>query len=80
MLINYIESQLNIESVDNIKYAGLDIGIKNIASIYIHDNTSKSLIISGKKFIAYNSSFNRLLSVYLKILISLSRFCFFNRL
>jgi transposase, IS605 orfB family len=62
MLINYIESQLNIESVDNIKYAGLDIGIKNIASIYIHDNTSKSLIISGKKFIAYNSSFNRLLS------------------
>lgn len=62
MLINYIEPKLNIESVDNIKYAGLDIGIKNIASIYIHDNTSKSLIISGKKFIVYNSSFNRLLS------------------
>lgn len=62
MLINYIEPQLNIESVDNIKYAGLDIGINNIASIYIHDNTSKSLIISGKKFIAYNASFNRLLS------------------
>lgn len=68
MLINYIEPNFNIKPVENIKYAGLDIGIKNIASIYIHDTTTKSLIISGKTFINYNAKFNRFLSKLDKIL------------
>ncbi len=62
MIINYVESKINLEVTEKTKYAGLDIGIKNIASIYINDNTSKSLIISGKNFIKYNSSFNRFIS------------------
>lgn len=40
--------------------SGIDLGLNNIASIYIHDKISKSLIISGKPFKAYNSKFNKL--------------------
>lgn len=62
MIINYLESKINLQVTEKVKYAGLDIGIKNIASIYINDITTKSLIISGKNFIKYNSSFNRFIS------------------
>ena len=62
MIINYIECESNINITKEIKYAGLDIGIKNIASIYVHDIKTKSLIVSGKNFINYNSSFNRFIS------------------
>lgn len=62
MIINYTHPKIHIIPAEKVKYAGLDIGIKNLASIYVHDNTTKSLIISGKKFISYNSSFNKLIS------------------
>ena len=60
-LINY---EYNTESLlpENIpKYAGLDIGVNNLTSIYIDDETSRSLIISGEKYKDYNSKFNRLI-------------------
>ncbi len=44
------------------KIAGLDIGINNIASIFVNDNTTKSIIISGKELISYNCNFNKRLS------------------
>ena len=47
---------------ENSKIAGLDIGINNIASIFVNDNTTKSIIISGKELISYNCNFNKRLS------------------
>ncbi len=44
------------------KIAGLDIGINNIASIFVNDNTTKSIIISGKELISYNCNFNKRLA------------------
>ncbi|WIF94504.1 transposase [Caminicella sporogenes] len=41
------------------KSAGIDIGIKNLLSIYIDDKNTPSLIIDGKKYKTYNSNFNR---------------------
>ncbi len=62
MIINYIESPIECSACTPDKYAGLDIGVINIASLYIHDSLSNSLLVDGKKFIAYNCSFNRLIS------------------
>lgn len=42
-----------------LKIAGLDIGINNLASIYIDDQESSSLIIDGEPYKHYNSKFNR---------------------
>ena len=47
---------------ENSKIAGLDIGINNIASIFVNDNTTKSIIISGKELISYICNFNKRLS------------------
>ena len=47
---------------ENSKIAGLDIGINNIASIFVNDNTTKSIIISGKELISYNCNFNKRLA------------------
>ena len=44
------------------KEAGLDIGVNNLASIFINDFISPSLIISGTIFKHYNSTFNRKLA------------------
>ena len=41
------------------KEAGLDIGIKNLAAIFVHDSETKSLIVDGKRFVKYNAGFNR---------------------
>ena len=46
----------------NKKYAGLDLGIKNIASYFIDDLESKSVIIDGQKLIVYNCNNNRKLA------------------
>ena len=48
-----------IDSQKKMKCAGLDLGIKNLASIFIDDLTSKSLVVSGKDFIAFNAKSNR---------------------
>ena len=47
---------------ENSKIAGLDIGINNIASIFVNDKDTKSIIISGKELISYNCNFNKRLS------------------
>lgn len=44
------------------KVAGLDIGIHNIASIFINDEDTQSLIISGKELISYNCNYNKKLA------------------
>ena len=44
------------------KVAGLDIGLHNLLSIYINDEQTQSLIVSGKELISYNSNFNKRLS------------------
>lgn len=63
LILNYIESPILPISKDIVpKYAGLDIGIINLASIYIHDTTSNSYIIKGTPLIEYNSKFNRFIS------------------
>ena len=41
------------------KYAGLDIGIKNLCALFIDDQSSQSLIYSGKTLIRKNVSWNR---------------------
>lgn len=61
MIINYLEQIPTYKNINPVKYAGLDLGIINRASIYIHDETSNSLLISGKNLISYNSNFNRLI-------------------
>lgn len=47
------------KKLEDKKIAGLDIGINNIASIFVNDNTTKSIIISGKELISYNCNFNK---------------------
>lgn len=42
-----------------IKSAGLDIGLLNLLSVYTNDDSTKSLIISGKELISKNNSFNK---------------------
>jgi IS605 OrfB family transposase len=44
------------------KSAGLDIGIKNLFALYIDDQTTSSLVYSGKQLIRQNVSSNRQLS------------------
>ena len=69
--LQYIDEKQNLK--DNIKtkdlstikenkIAGLDIGINNIASIFVNDKDTKSIIISGKELISYNCNFNKRLS------------------
>ena len=45
-----------------IKEAGGDVGINNLLSLFINDNTTQSLIVSGKELISYNVHFNKRLA------------------
>ena len=54
--------QLNKFKNKLIKEAGGDIGINNLLSLFINDNSTKSLIISGKELISYNVHFNKRLA------------------
>ena len=45
-----------------IKEAGADVGINNLLSLFINDNDTQSLIISGKELISYNVHFNKRLA------------------
>jgi IS605 OrfB family transposase len=59
--ISYLKELKKTEK-DKIKYASIDIGVNNLASIFIDDETTPSLIIDGKPFKSYNSKFNRSVS------------------
>jgi transposase, IS605 OrfB family, central region len=47
---------------DPLKESGIDIGVNNLAAVFVNDKTTPSLIIDGKPFKHYNAKFNRLLS------------------
>ena len=51
----------NIPIINNqsTKYAGLDIGLNNIISLFIDDKTTPSLIIDGAKYKYYNYRYNK---------------------
>jgi IS605 OrfB family transposase len=59
--ISYLKERKQINSNTN-KSAGIDIGINNLASIFIDDKNTPSLVISGKPYKYYNSKFNRLVA------------------
>ncbi len=52
----------NIPSIKFKKEAGGDVGLNNLMSLFINDETTKSLIFSGKEVISYNCNFNKRLS------------------
>jgi len=52
------------------KVAGGDVGLINTLSLFIHDNNTQSLIVSGSPFIKYNTYFNKQLA---KLNIELSK-------
>ncbi len=52
--------QNNKRALRNIKPAGLDIGVLNLASIVVHDEETQSLIISGNEFISKNCFYNKI--------------------
>ena len=54
------ENKLPIETAS--KVAGGDIGLNNLLSLFIYDNDTTSLIISGKELISYNCYFNKQLA------------------
>lgn len=52
----------NNKEVVEIKEAGGDVGINNLLSLFINDNKTQSLIMSGKELISYNVHFNKRLA------------------
>ena len=55
-------SEVNTVKKKVIKEAGGDVGINNLLSLFINDNNTQSLIISGKELISYNVHFNKRLA------------------
>jgi IS605 OrfB family transposase len=62
LLITYENESLKIN--ENLKYkaASIDIGINVLATLYIEDELSPSLLIDGTPYKSYNSKFNRFMS------------------
>ena len=61
--LQYIdENKTSINNIKDKKIAGLDVGLNNIASIFVNDKDTKSIIISGKELISYNCNFNKRLA------------------
>ena len=54
--------ELNTFKMKIMKAAGGDVGINNLLSIFVNDNTTRSLIVSGKELISYNVYFNKRLA------------------
>lgn len=61
LLINYENEPKSLENKSS-KVAGLDIGVNNLASIYINDLNTPSLIIDGTPYKNYNAKFNRFMA------------------
>ena len=59
--INNIKDK-DLSIIKDKKIAGLDVGLNNIASIFVNDKDTKSIIISGKELISYNCNFNKRLA------------------
>lgn len=58
-LINYVKEPVKVQEPIKEKWAGIDPGVKNLLSIFIDDDDSKSLIVDGSKYIDYNTKNNR---------------------
>ena len=58
------QSNDHIDNIDNKaqKIAGLDIGLNNIANLFVNDEKTQSVVISGKELISYNCHFNKRLA------------------
>lgn len=61
LLINYENEPKSLENKSS-KVAGLDIGLNNLASIYINDLNTPSLIVDGTPYKNYNAKFNRFIA------------------
>jgi len=59
--INYLKELKKVET-EQLKYAGIDIGIGNLMAVFIDDGNAPSLIVDGKPFKHYNAKFNRLIA------------------
>jgi transposase, IS605 OrfB family, central region len=59
--INYLKELKKVET-EQLKYAGIDIGIGNLMALFIDDENAPSLIVDGKPFKHYNAKFNRLIA------------------
>ena len=57
-----LDKELSFNKKKVIKEAGADVGINNLLSLFINDNSTQSLIISGKELISYNVHFNKRLA------------------
>ena len=55
-------NEVNKIKKKEIKEAGGDVGINNLLSLFINDNNTQSLIVSGKELISYNVHFNKRLA------------------
>lgn len=47
---------------NSYKTSGLDIGVNNLLTLYVEDDTTPSLIIDGKRYKTYNANFNRFIA------------------
>lgn len=61
LLINYENEPKSLKN-QNTKVAGLDIGLNNLASVYINDLSTPSLIVDGSPYKNYNAKFNRFIA------------------
>lgn len=61
LLINYENEPKSLENKSS-KVAGLDIGLNNLASIYINDLNTPSLIVDGTPYKNCNAKFNRFIA------------------
>ena len=61
LLINYENEPKSLKN-QSTKVAGLDIGLNNLASVYISDLSTPSLIVDGSPYKNYNAKFNRFMA------------------
>jgi putative transposase len=59
--ISYLKELKKVET-EQLKYAGIDIGVGNLMAVFIDDENAPSLIVDGKPFKYYNAKFNRLIA------------------
>jgi putative transposase len=58
--ISYLKELKKVET-EQLKYAGIDIGVGNLMAVFIDDENGPSLVVDGKPFKHYNAKFNRLI-------------------
>jgi len=59
--VSYLKDKKKLNEKSK-KLAGIDVGLNNLAGIFIDDKTTPSLLVDGKPFKHYNAKFNRLVS------------------